>query len=82
MKLPEKIEIFRNFAWKNRIFLPGSTTPPQISNRIDAAGWRHAGQFCSAAAARRVFVSAILESGIPASKASQQRAFCVLTSVC
>jgi len=22
VKLPEKIEIFRKFAWKNRIFLP------------------------------------------------------------
>src|SRR6218665_1773199 len=36
VKLPEKIEIFRKFACRNRIFLPGSTTP-QISNQIDAA---------------------------------------------
>ena len=37
VKLSEKVEIFLKFAWKNRIFLPGSTTP-QILNRIDAAG--------------------------------------------
>ena len=30
------MEIFRKFAWKNEIFLPGSTTS-QISNQIDAA---------------------------------------------
>src|SRR6218665_2677528 len=35
VKLPEKIEIFRKFACRNRNFLPGSTTP-QISNQIDA----------------------------------------------
>jgi len=36
----EKIKISRKFAWKNQIFLPGSTT--QISNQIDAATyWRH-----------------------------------------
>src|SRR6218665_1589086 len=35
VKLPEKIEIFMKFACRNRIFLPGSTTP-QISNQIDA----------------------------------------------
>jgi len=30
--------MFRKFAWENRNFLPGSTTP-QISNQIDAAGY-------------------------------------------
>jgi len=28
--LPEKIQLFRQFVLKNRIFLPGSTTPPDI----------------------------------------------------
>jgi len=36
VRLPENIEIFRKFASKNRITLPGSTTT-QISNQIDAA---------------------------------------------
>jgi len=36
-KLPEKIEIFRKFAWKNRNVFD-RIQDPQISNQIDAVG--------------------------------------------
>jgi len=36
VKLPEKIEIFRKFAWKNRYFFTW-IHHPQTSNQIDAA---------------------------------------------
>jgi len=36
VKLPEKIELFWKFAWKNRNFFTWIHNP-QISNQIDAA---------------------------------------------
>src|SRR6218665_3642061 len=36
VKLPEKIEIFRKFAWKDRNLFDPDPRPPKISNQIDA----------------------------------------------
>src|SRR6218665_1859390 len=55
VKLPEKSKFFGNLPGKSNLFLPGSTTP-QMSNRIDAAGF---GEEYSAAGAPSLLICLI-----------------------